>query len=319
MSVADGKAALDQYADPMNTPAVFCMVAKVGFNPVDVNVEFLFRNGWSLAGDRLRFHTENQLKIDPGNPMAKLLEAMKPHLLIRRHDPDEGCFAAVHIELSGVIRVWSNDESFARKFFAGAFVEFPPSFHSIDEFEIQEAWDTDPALGAMFSGMLAGALGWDSYQNLPPALRDSLDEAEKALSISNYRSCVVMCRRALEAMMKFAFPRLLKRPATDKKGHGLTLNAMIEEFKKEAETPIPIHLLHVADSVRLVGNVPGAHAQEIKDYQFTRHNAEFALASAQHFVQQYFSKIDTDISNYYTLTIDFPDSGTTASDSGGES
>ena len=188
-------------------------------------------------------------------------------------------------------------------------MECPPSFHSADEFEINEGWEGDPHLKAMFAGMLAGALGWDPDHNVPPALRDSLEEAEKALEIANYRSCVVMCRRALEALLKFAFPRLLKRPPTDKKGHGLMLNAMIEEFKKAPGHPIPMHLLHVTDSVRIVGNVPGAHAEEIKDYKFTRYDAQFALASAHHFVQQYFSKIDPEVSEYYTLTIDLSKSG----------
>ena len=314
MSSTTSRVSIDQYSDPKTSPAVFCISAKATFSPVDINVEYLFRNGWSQASDRLRLHTENQMKVDPDHPIAKLFDAVKPHLLIRRYDQEEGCFAAVHIELSGVIRVWSNDEAFARKFIAGAFMECPPSFHSIDEFEIHEGWESDPTLRAMFSGMVAGALGWDPRHNLPPALSNSLEEAEKALSISNYRSSVVMCRRALEALLKFASPRLLKRPATDKKGHGLMLNAMIEEFRKEPGTPIPVHLLHVADSVRIVGNVPGAHAQEIKDYQFTRYDAEFALASAHHFVHQYFTKIDPDVSNYYTLTIDLPESVTKTSD-----
>ncbi len=117
-----------------------------------------------------------------------------------------------------------------------------------------------------------------------------------------------MCRRAIEALLQFAFPRLLRRAATDKKGYALTLNAMIDEFKKQPGTPIPLHLLYVADSVRLVGNVPGAHPQELKDYNLTRYDAQFAVASAHHFVNQYFSKIDTEVSEYCELTIDLPES-----------
>lgn len=61
----------------------------------------------------------------------------------------------------------------------------------------------------MFAGMVVGALGWDSAHNIPPALEGSLEEARQALSIANYRYLVVMCRRSLEALLKFAFPRLL--------------------------------------------------------------------------------------------------------------
>ena len=35
------------------------------------------------------------------------------------------------------------------------------------------------------------------------------------------------------------------------------LNDMIQEFRKQKPSPIPDHLLHVADSIRLIGNVPG--------------------------------------------------------------
>jgi uncharacterized membrane protein YraQ (UPF0718 family) len=53
-----------------------------------------------------------------------------------------------------------------------------------------------------------------------------------------------------------------------------------------------------------LGNVPGAHAAEIQNYQFTRYDADFAFASAVYFIEQYFAKIDTDVTQYYTLTID---------------
>ena len=70
---------------------------------------------------------------------------------------------------------------------------------------------------------------------------------------------------------------------------------------------IPDHLLHVADSLRLLGNVPGAHAAKIKDYQFTKYDAEFAIASLLYFVEQYFTKIDTEVTSYYTVSIDLTD------------
>jgi gentisate 1,2-dioxygenase len=56
--------------------------------------------------------------------------------------------------------------------------------------------------------------------------------------------------------------------------------------------------------IRVIGNVPGAHAAEIEGYRFSADDAEFILASVHYFIQQYFSKIDTQVNQYYTLTID---------------
>jgi hypothetical protein len=275
------------------------------FSPLDINVEFLHRTGWSQAGDRLRFHYhQGEAGKGVSHPLAEALTQITPHMLIRRYDMEEGSFVIVRLSISGEVELLSNDEVFAKRFFAGAFLECPPSYHTLSEFQIAEEWNEDPALRAMFMGMLAGASGWNPSHNIPPAMQASLEEAERALSIANYRSCVVMCRRTLEALLKFAFLRLLHRPAEDKKKRSLSLNAMIEQFRQESAQPIPLHLLHIADSLRLVGNVPGAHAAEIPQYTFTRYDAEFALASIHHFLHQYFAKIDSEVSQYYTLTID---------------
>jgi hypothetical protein len=49
--------------------------------------------------------------------------------------------------------------------------------------------------------------------DLPPSLEESISEARKSLDIGNYKSCVVMSRRALEGLLKFAHKRLLARAA----------------------------------------------------------------------------------------------------------
>jgi len=90
----------------------------------------------------------------------------------------------------------------------------------------------------------------------------------------------------------------------DAKGRGFMLDALIKRFREEKGAPIPAHLLHVADALRVVGNVPGAHAVDIPNYQFTASDAEFALGTAHYFVDQYFAKIDTDVATHYVLTID---------------
>lgn len=149
-----------------------------------------------------------------------------------------------------------------------------------------------------------GAIGWDPLLQIPPNINQSLEEAHKALLIANYRSCVVMCRRTIEAVLKYAFKRLLSEEAVDSRGPPLSLYSMIARFKGCQPQIIPIHLLHLLDSVRLIGNVPGAHATEIEGYRFTRSDAEFTLATVSYFLQQYFSKIDDEVTTYYTLTID---------------
>jgi hypothetical protein len=60
----------------------------------------------------------------------------------------------------------------------------------------------------------------------------------------------------------------------------------------------------VVDSIRVIGNVPAAHPEEIEGYKFSKIDAEFTFASTQYFIDQYFSKIDKEMSEYYTLTIE---------------
>lgn len=284
-------------------PPVYRMKVHPNFSPVDINIQFIIEDGWSHA-DRLRFHPETRIMVPKDHPLTAILTNLQPHLLIRRYDREEDSFLTVHISQEGEIELLSNDRDFAQRYLNGLFLECRPSFHSAEELEIIDEWVDDQQVCAMFLGLLHGALGWDPSHQIPPAIRTSLEEAEKALSIANYRSCVVMCRRSMEALLKFSFPRLLGSEAIDNKGRPLTLNAMIERFRRQKPSPIPTHLLHVLDSVRVIGNVPGAHAVEIQGYHFTRSDAGFALASVHYFVEQYFSKIDAEVLKYYTLTIE---------------
>jgi Domain of unknown function (DUF4145) len=114
----------------------------------------------------------------------------------------------------------------------------------------------------------------------------------------------VLSRRALEAVLKFGYERLLKKKPLNKNGQSLSLNDMIRTFRQQAPSPIPEHLLHIADSIRVIGNVPGAHAVDLAADHFSRSDAEFALYATTHFLDQYFSKIDKEVTQYYSLTID---------------
>jgi hypothetical protein len=266
-------------------------------------MQFIIEEGWSNA-DRIRFHTKLKTEKTKNQLIDTLLDSVEPNLLIRRYDRTEDSFISIHIALDGTILALSNDQDFAHKFLQGLFLEFPPSFHSLEDLDISEGWVEDAQTFAFFMGLLHGALGWDSFNQIPSAIKTSLKEAERALTIANYRSCVVMCRRAIEALLKFAFPRLLGKAPTDNQGRELTLDAMIKEFKQKQSPPIPLHLIHILDSIRVIGNVQGAHAVDIEDYKFSKPDAEFTLASAEYFIDRYFSEIDKEVSKYYVLSID---------------
>ena len=109
-----------------------------------------------------------------------------------------------------------------------------------------------------------------------------------------------MCSRTAEALIKFAYKRLLNKAPLDHHGRSLSFDVIIKQLGQNT-IPIPMHLLHVLDSIRVIGNVPGAHPVDIKDYKFSRMDAEFTLVSVQYFIDQYFSQIDKDVSKYYTL------------------
>lgn len=294
---------IQDYLTEGKSPLVYKAKVHPNFSPIDMNLQFILKEGWSHA-DRLRFHTETRIKSAETHPLAALLKSLKPHLLIRRYDAEEDSFVSVTIAPDGDIELLSNDRDFAQRYLRGLFLDCPPSFHSVEDLNVTEEWVNEPQTRALFLGLLQGALGWDPLQQVPPAIQTSLEEAEKALSIANYRSCVVMCRRTIEALLKFAFPRLLNSPPVDNKGRALRLDAMIQRFKQRKPSPIPTHLLHVLDSIRVIGNIPGAHVDEMGSYRFSKRDAEFALASVHYFIEQYFSKIDTEVSKYYTLTID---------------
>jgi Domain of unknown function (DUF4145) len=298
--------ALDDYfAD--SPPPVFTLNAHAQFTPIDINLAYLAQSGWNQTVDRLRFHVQNQVPPASGHPLADALRTMQPHLLVRRLDEEEDRFISIQIAIDGNVAVMSNDREFAMEVLGHLLLEFPPSFHTIDELELAESWTKDPQAVALFLGMLSGARGWDPSHNIPANIRESLNEAHRSLKIANYRSAVVMSRRTLEAVLKFGFRRLLGREPVDRRGRGLMLNDMIAQFRNEAARPIPDHLLHIADSIRLLGNVPGAHAADIPNYQFTRSDAEYALYGVSHFLYEYFNKIDREVTEYYSLTIDLSD------------
>lgn len=293
---------LSNYSDEKLQRPVLILNVVTNFSPVDFNLEFLRTKGWSVSVDRFRFHFEPKHTTSGDHPLKQMLASQAPHVLIRKLDKEEDYFVAISIFVDGKIRVLSNDEDRAHEFLDGLVLGFPPSFKERSDLTLEANWQTAAEPVAFFCGMLAGAMGWDPMHDIPPSLEESILEARKSLEIGNYKSCVVMSPRAVEALLKFAHKRLLGKDPI-KKGKNMMLNDLINAFRGTKK--IPEHLLQVADSLRLLGNVPGAHPVDIPDYQFTRYDAEFGLASLLYFNEQYFTKIDKDVRSYYSIEIDF--------------
>ena len=122
---------------------------------------------------------------------------------------------------------------------------------------------------------------------MPHEIEDSMKEALRGIENRNWKSCVVMCRRALQALMEVAYEKFFGV----KPGKGLDLNGIIRSFEKLSPAPIPRHLLNIADAVRNIGNVPGAHPRPIPSYRFSKGDATLANSNTSSFVSAYFEKI----------------------------
>jgi hypothetical protein len=157
--------------------------------------------------------------------LARFLPTVVPaappaHILVRKLDKEEDYFVAISVYMDGSIRILANDEDRAHEFLQGLVLGFPPAFKEPSDLNVDAGWESADDLFAMFCGMLMGAMGWDSMHDLPPSLEESISEARKSLDIGNYKSCVLMSRRALEGLLKFAHKRLLgHRPYQEGQEH----------------------------------------------------------------------------------------------------
>lgn len=273
---------------------LFELEATPSFSPIDLNIfamtEIL---DWSLS-DRLRFwHAAKDLgQLGPASVFD-----IKPHILVRRLDKEEDAFCHCTISMDGEVTIWSNDSNYAEDFFSRLFLNVPPSFHGIEDWKIARRWLDAAQEIAMFTGSLNGAMGWTD--RVPQAIERSIEEAKASYDQKNWDACVVMCRRALEAIMKFAFRRFFQQEPK-----GLRFNEIIRKFETEKPDVIPKHLVGILDSVRDIGNVPGAHPQQVKGYKVTRLDADLALLNTVAFREAYFSKIDKDVDEVHTVTFD---------------
>jgi hypothetical protein len=260
--------------DPKNL-TVFKLDAIPKSSPVDLNVAALLQeSGWSLS-DRLRFwHT---LKGESSLPGTRLT--------IRKLELEEQALVHCHIQADGRLTILSNDKSYALRFFSDVFLDSPPSFRTRKDWTVKSGWAKDETTVAFFMASAAGALGWGP--KVPQEIEDSMKEALRGIEKRNWKSCVVMCRRALQALMEVAYEKFFEV----KPGKGFDLNGIIRSFEKLSPSPIPRHWLNIADAVRNIGNVPGAHPRPIPSYRFSKGDAALAYSNTSSFVSAYFEKI----------------------------
>ncbi len=243
--------------------------------PIDLNVAALCgESGWSLS-DRLRFwHTLNGESPLPGT-----------RLTVRKLELDDQALVHCHVEADGKLTILSNSKEYATRFFSSVFLNSPPTFHDRKDWKLNGVWVNDESTVAFFAGSAAGALGWGP--KVPHEIEDSMKEAFRGVEKRNWKSCVVMCRRALQALMEAAYEKFFGA----KPGKGLDLNGIIRSFEKPSPLPIPRHWLNIADAVRNIGNVPGAHPRPIPSYRFSKGDPTLAYSNTASFVSAYFEKI----------------------------
>ncbi len=258
--------------EPKNLP-VFKLEAIPKSSPIDLNVAALCEeSGWSLS-DRLRFwHTLNE-------------ELPGARLTVRKVELDEQALVHCQVEADGKVTILSNSKEYATRFFVTVFMGNAPAFRSRRDWKLKGAWVNDGTTVAFFAGTAAGALGWGL--KVPNEIEDSMKEAFRGIEKRNWKSCVVMCRRALQALMEVAYEKFFGV----KPGKGLDLNGIIRSFEKLSLSPIPRHWLNIADAVRNIGNVPGAHPRPIPNYRFSKGDAALAYSNTSSFVSTYFEKI----------------------------
>jgi HEPN domain-containing protein len=265
--------ALSDYTpEKMRAAQVFKLDAAPKSSPIDINLPALIQEcGWEPS-DRLRFwHT---------------LAGQVPHagLTIRKLDLEEKALVHCNVDTNGALSILSNKREYAIRFFRTVFLNSPPRFAGARDWKVTSGWTADEATMAFFAGSVAVALGWGP--KVPHEIKASLREALDDLERRNWKSCVVMCRRALQALMEVAYEKQFGA-----KPRKLDLNAIIRGFEALTSPPIPRHWLNIADSVRNIGNVPGAHPRAIPSYRFSKHDAELAYTNTSSFVAAYFEKI----------------------------
>jgi hypothetical protein len=255
--------------------SIFRLEARPFSSPIDMNLAALLdESSWNLS-DRLRFwHAMGGASPVPG-----------ARLTIRKLDFDEKALVHCQIEVRGELTILSNSRDYAMRFFRTVFTNSPPAFVGMRNWKVKSRWVKDKTSISFFAGSAASALGWGP--KVPHEIEATMREALRGLEGRSWKPCVVMCRRALQALMEAAYEKFFSL----KPSKGLDLNAIIRKFEGTNPLLIPRHWLNIADAVRNIGNVPGAHPRAISGYRFSKSDAVLAYNNTAAFVSSYFEKI----------------------------
>jgi hypothetical protein len=149
---------LANYGSDKTGVRVYDLTAAAHFTPIDINVDYLAKAGWSPSTDHFRFLIDPAAVPLPGDLPSVAGGGDFLNLLIRRYDQEQDCLAVIHVFPNGLITILSNDSAFAKQCLQGLFVNVPPSFHSTACLTIKAAWVTDSYAVSYFSGMVNCAL-----------------------------------------------------------------------------------------------------------------------------------------------------------------
>jgi hypothetical protein len=204
---------------------------------------------------------------------------------ISKLDTTKGVKLDCSVFADGSVRIICNDDNYAEEFFNILVFE-----KMIIEWTISKNWTNDPFDVSVFMGGLLGISATiNPLDKASKEVAESFKEATKSFEAQNWKATVVMSRRTIEAVLKDAYKGFFKKNPIDRKGRSLDLNGLIVKFEKTSF--LPKHWLKILDSIRLIGNVPGAHPVAIPKYKFTLDDALLALQNTGAFLKAYYSQI----------------------------
>lgn len=185
----------------------------------------------------------------------------------------------------GNVRIISNDEEYAKDFF-----DFMVADKLLIDWTISTKWSQELVDVSTFMGGLLGiADKIDPLSKASREVQESLKETVGSYEAQNWKATIVMARRTIEAVLKDAYKKSFKKDPVDKNKKNLNLDNLIREFDKLQV--IPKHWLRICDSIRLIGNLPGAHPVAIPNYKFSSEDALLALTNTTAFLRAYYSKM----------------------------
>jgi len=274
---------------------VYVIKAKPPKNPIEFNLANLVEViGWNLIRDRFRFFfSDNKLSESlKGTPLEFL--DIGPRLFLRVLDRDRGGCIGLSVSFDGSIVGVSNDDSFAEEVFSAVFFDNPAHSSKIEDWQITKEYSTEKVTIAYFRGILESALGWKG-EALDAIISKDFREAEKALKIGNWKSCIIMSARTVEQLVKDVFQNVIA-PFTSQTTKKPTLGMVVGIL--EREKALPSHILRYLRGLTELRNTihPGG-------YEPTHADALLAFSSAQSIIGWIWERQGKNIGEIYTLEI----------------